>query len=158
MSHSGFWEWLSRANSNILARPLVQNLNSLLLSVITYVKNIENIRIATILQQENKAGLSYSTLGQILNYIKLHQITKYFRIQVFAAPVKGRFSLSPPFRKKTPWNGIPLKTSSILSTLSCWTYFPSRGLCEFLALFFYERKILGWLIDWFIHYYPKSFQ
>ena len=78
----------------------MQNLNSLLLSLITYVKNIENIRIATILQQENKAGLSYSTLGQILNYIKLHQITKYFRIQVFAAPVKGRFSLSPPFRKK----------------------------------------------------------
>ena len=114
----------------------MQNLNSLLLSLITYVKNIENIRIATILQQENKAGLSYSTLGQILNYIKLHQITKYFRIQVFAAPVKGRFSLSPPFRKKKNMKRDPPENIFYSVHIALLNIFPKPGLVRVSRLVF----------------------
>ena len=128
MPHSGFWAWLSSANSNILARPLAQDLNSLLLSLITYVKNVENIRIATILQQENKAGLSYSTLGQILNYIKLHQITKYFGIQVFAVPVKGRFSLSPLFPPKKNMKRDPPENIFYSVHIALLNIFPKPGL------------------------------
>ena len=52
---------------NILPRPIAQNLNSLLLSLITYVKNVEDIMIATIPRIRLNLCASTSTL-RILRY------------------------------------------------------------------------------------------
>ena len=103
--------------------------------VVVYFTWLGFLTVTYLMQQENKAGLSYSTLGQILNYIKSHQITKYFGIQVFAVPVKGRFPQSPPFPKRNMKRDPP-EIIFYSVHIALLNIFPKQGACASFSPFY----------------------